>query len=69
MFGFFWVAILPLIVIANFLDAHERGVTLPWKLLPMGIGMLLFGIAIVEVSRRWFNFMLGSDVCTWRKQK
>lgn len=67
MFGFFWVVILLLIVIVNFFDVYECGVILLWKFLLMGIGMLLFGIVIVEVSWRWFNFMFGSDVCIWCK--
>lgn len=66
-FAVAWTILIPLIVIFNFVAASEEGSRLPWELIPVGMGMFAFGIALIELNRRWFNFMLGRQACMWRK--
>ena len=36
-----------------------------WWQVPILLGMIAFAFALVELARRWFNFMLGSCACLW----
>jgi hypothetical protein len=69
MAAIFLAAVVPLMVTSQFADAHERGAAPPWEQLSIEIGMLLFSMALAEVLRRWFNFMLGNEDSLWRWQR
>jgi hypothetical protein len=63
-----WLATLalgPVIVIANFIHASSASQPLPWNQIPLAIGIMLFGTDIIWLSRRWFNFMSGEEICKW----
>ena len=64
-----WIACLVvalIVVITDFVDAISKDDPLPWIAIAAAIGFTLWGTGIMWLARRWFNFMLGSEVCTWR---
>ena len=67
IFAIVLLLMVPFNVFASFVDAQQQGVAPPWDDLQIGLSILLFGFALLEVSRRFFNFMLGNDTCSWRK--
>jgi hypothetical protein len=68
----FWIVflvLLPLIAIINFVDASARGEPLPWVQIPVAVGMALWCTGILWISRRWFNWMAGEEICHWRQRR
>jgi hypothetical protein len=55
------------VVVHNFIVSSDDA--LPWVDLIFGCGFILVATAFLWVSRRWFNFIAGSDACKWRDER
>ncbi|GAA4711775.1 hypothetical protein H9L13_02685 [Sphingomonas lutea] len=64
-----FVIAAPVLVGMNFITAASDGDPLPWMDIPMAVGIVAWGTAIMWLARRWFNFMAGSEVCRWRRDR
>jgi hypothetical protein len=60
---------IPLIAWSNISAGFDEDQSVDWSLVAIALGMLAGGLLLVEVCRRWFNFMLGSSDCRWRMTK
>jgi hypothetical protein len=69
LFAVFSVVLIPLITWANLSRAIERGDPFDWRIVLLAAGLVAFAILLAEATRRWFNFMLNSDECTWRPHR
>ena len=56
-------------LIGSLFDDGIRGELAQHEFVFMGFGMLLAGLLMVEVSRRWLNLMLGTRQCFWSERR
>jgi hypothetical protein len=64
-----WFILIAAITGTNIWNDHAEGKPMQWELVPIAIGMMAFGAALVWLMRHWFNFMLGEELCKWRDSK
>ena len=69
LFAGFSVLLIPLITWANLSRAIERGDPFDWRMVLLAVGLIAFAILLAEAMRRWFNYMLNSDECNWRRRR
>ncbi len=65
VFAPFFTVIILLIAASRLFPTVDGGLADDWRLIPVAIGLALLVWLLAEISRRWFNFMLGEPACKW----
>ena len=66
--GLLMVPWIILILAINFYDAYKKGETLPWTQIAGGLGLILWAFLILEMGRRWSNYLAGRKICHWKRK-
>ena len=69
MFAALSIVIAPLFAWSKLSNDEATSHGESWQIVSLSIGILIFSVTLVEVIRRWFNFMAGEQACRWWWQK